>query len=44
VLVVANLLMPARFTFMEPRPRFLPDRVDAWLVDPLGSLADRLTR
>jgi hypothetical protein len=43
-LVVANLLMPARFTFMEPRPRFLPDGVEAWLVDPLGRLADRATR
>ena len=43
-LVVANLLMPARFTFMDPLPRFLPMGVEAWLVDPLGSLADWLLR
>ena len=41
-LVVANLLMPARFTFMDPLPRFLPSGVETWLVDPLGSLADWL--
>ncbi|MCP3143827.1 hypothetical protein [Pyxidicoccus xibeiensis] len=44
VLVVANLLMPARFTFMAPMPRFLPAGVEPWLVDPLGSLADRVLR
>ncbi|MCY1022534.1 hypothetical protein [Pyxidicoccus sp. MSG2] len=44
LLVVANLLMPARFTFMEPMPRFLPAGVEPWLVDPLGLLGDRLLR
>jgi hypothetical protein len=40
--VVSGLLMPARFTFMSPQPRYVPAAFDRPWVDPWGRLVGRL--
>jgi hypothetical protein len=41
--VVAELLMPARFTFMEPLPRFLPRAWEGTPWDPLTEMVRLIT-